>query len=352
MTRSITCLLTLLAATAAVAQQAETDRPVSAAAAMQREVDVFRAPETFKAALDEVARLAGVQFHVDWDALAGVDVTPETSVTLRTHRLPLQRVLELLLAQVAAADQPVTWRIQDNVVHITARAVRSRTVVSARSDEPHGQPSPPQRRRRLHESADLTFEDAAFEDVVDALRNLSRVDFHVQWRALELAGIERTTPITMEVAGLSMATTLDLIIDDLNAGKDLYDSVYWLVDDGLILITTGRALDRETSVLTFDVADLLMNIPDFVAPRFKTEVVLGSGGGESPESFFDDVEEEDESPAAQRRAAEEELVETIKGLIDEGLWQDGGGKGSVQILGDRMIITQTKLGFLMLGNAI
>ena len=60
MTRSITCFLVLLLGGVAVAQQTETVRATSATMAMQQEVDAFVAPASLKAALDEVARLAGM----------------------------------------------------------------------------------------------------------------------------------------------------------------------------------------------------------------------------------------------------------------------------------------------------
>jgi hypothetical protein len=232
-------------------------------------------------------------------------------------------------------------------VRITAEAPPRRTTVAAGQADSDAS-TPAGRGIALNQRANLTFEDVALADVLEAVQDISRLGVHVQWRALAVSNITRETLVTMNVPGLTLARTLNLLTEDLSAAQDKYSSVYWVIDDGLIKITTGRAINQETRTRMYDVGDMLMTIPDFAAPRFDVGEVLASEGGSSSD-FWADAEDEDDEPS--REETEQLLIDTIQDLLDEDMWIDGGGKGSVRIVGNRLVVTQTRLGWLLMARS-
>ena len=342
---AVVCSITVAVSLADDPDSPQPQPPAAADEGLDRPLETFRAAQTLRATLDSLARQAGITIDVDWRSLQAVGLGRETEVTLRTDHKSARRVLELICAQVSPSGHPVRFTVDGQTVRVTADAPARRTTVAAAAQR--NATAPAGRGVGLGQRADLTFEDVALADVVDAIQEISRLGVHVQWRALALSDITRETLVTVDVPGLTLARTLNLMTDGLNAGQDKYSSVYWVIDDGLITFTTGRAINRETRTRMYDVGDLLMAIPDFAAPRFDIGEVLASGGAASTD-FWADSEDEDDEPT--REETEQLLIDTIKDLLDGDMWVDGGGQGSVRIVGNRLIVTQTRLGWLLMAR--
>ena len=351
MTQHAFSIILALSVSAAVCFAEDPDsqqpqQPTTAEEALAQTIETFRSPRTLRAALDEVAELADVTIEVDWRSLQSIGLTHETEVVLRTDHLTARRILELICAQVSPSGHPVRFTIDGQLVRVAADAPPRRATVAA--TDARDASSPSARGVTLNQRADLTFEDVTLVDVVGAVQEISRLGVHVQWRALAVSGITRETLVTVNVPGLSLSRTLNLLTEDLSAAQDKYSSVYWVLDDGLIKITTGRAINQETRTRMYDVGDLLMAIPDFAAPRFDVGEVLASNAGSS-DNFWADTEDADDEPT--REETEQLLIDTLKDLLDDDMWIDGGGKGSVRIVGNRLIVSQTRLGWLLMAQS-
>ena len=196
------------------------------------------------------------------------------------------------------------------------------------------------------------FENVDLGDVVAALRKATPMNFYVNWRALEAAGVAKNTPITLKATNVSLARVLDMVVDQLSTDKQKVDSVYWLVDDGILTITTGQSLNRHTLTRTYYVGDMLASVPNFVGPRLG----IGKSGSDSNNDSSNTIGDLDggastETTTETRKEAEEKLINTIKQVIGEEFWHPQG-KGALTIHRNRMIITQTKLGFLLLSRGM
>jgi hypothetical protein len=318
----------------------DRDQPESIEEAMKLEHDTFMVKGSLKTALSLLSELGSVQIAVDWDGLTDIGVTAKTAVLLRADGQTTQRILELLLAQASPKNKPIAWRLDGNVIRVSSRAV----IVRANST-----PRPARRRRNpLTTPLALTFDQIPFEDALDAVAKTAGVSMHVSWRALEGSGIERLTPVSVEVEGLTMTAMLDLLVEEASPDMDKFDSAYWYVEDGIIRVTTGRAMNQKLITRTFHIGDLLMVAPNFAGPRIDMAYVTeepGSGG-----SIFADDEDEEETPAERRRATKKAILESITSLLDDDMWKDGGGKGSVRILRDQLIVSQTRLGYLLMAR--
>jgi len=213
-----------------------------------------------------------------------------------------------------------------------------------------------------------TFDNTAASDVFEVVRKTTGVNIHVNWRALQELGIQKDTPITLRASKISTARALDLITDELSGSRGKLERVYWLVDDGVLTISTGAALNRQTFTRVFYVADLLTVIPNFEGPRLGLSSGRGrdsfdaSGTGARTDTLDDGASirtgsrsgtrgRETASISEQRDKLRENLTSILKTAIGEEMWHPQG-QGSVQFLRNRMVISQTKLGFLLMGKAL
>ena len=103
----------------------------------------------------------------------------------------------------------------------------------------------------------------------------------------------------------------------------------------------------------YDVADLLTIVPHFKGPRISLEQTGGAGesGGDIFEDAGGDSREGGETRAEMRRTARQNLIGIIQEAIGEEMWQPQG-TGSIRLLGGKLLISQTQLGFKLLEMAI
>jgi len=306
---------------------------------------------TLQQAIQKCEKLADVRIHVDWTALSAAGVKADAKVLAEAPEATVEQLLDMILRQVAAKGKPLAWYIDNKVVRITTQGRvlhRRKLPVRATKGPKTSRPRGP---------GQLNFENTPLEDVIRFFRKLSGVNFHVNWKALNLVNVSRKTPITLKVKGVRIAKALDLVLDQLSAGRGKYDSVYWVIDEGVVMISTGTALDRRLRTRVYDVGDLLMIVPNFKGPginfKMNNQTTGGRGQQDTGKGLFEDSDRDDdegregENAAEQRKRARENLIKIIKDSIGEEMWQPQG-KGSVSLMGNKLIISQTLLGFKLL----
>jgi len=203
----------------------------------------------------------------------------------------------------------------------------------------------------------LNFQEIDFRDVVQFLREYSDANIHVNWRALQAAGIEPNTKVTVEVRKISVKRALDLVLRDVSgaaAGADA--ELRYVIDGGVLTISTKADLAREPIRRVYDIRDLLVPIPDFPGPRIELSdasqsSMQASQGSGSTGGIFD----EDTTGSSGRRRREEEektkeeltedFIKLVQQAIDRDSWGDpdggGGGTGFIQVLNGQLVVTQT-----------
>lgn len=326
--------------------------------AVEKVVPRYKLYLPLEQAFAKLEKLAGVEFTIDWTGLEAAGVSRDARVQLSGKNARLGDILDLLLAQVARRDKPLTWRLapQAKGVVVTTRA-RLR-LAEAEADRSSVDARPRRQRQRL--SRAVRFEEAPLDDVLDSIRKAAGINLHVNWPALASVGVERDTPVTVKVRGVTTAQLLDLVMKELNGDKGRYDSIYWVVDKGVVNVSTGQALNSIMRTKVYDISSLLHVAPDFTSPRIDTEAISapdsdsggsGSGGGWG-DMFKDEDEGEKELSEAERRAKyRQTVVDIIKNSIGRDMWHPNG-KGTIVILRDRLVITQSLLGFKLMEEAV
>jgi hypothetical protein len=339
---------------------AEEKTPSSAEEAMARVLSKPAISGPLLDAFEQFEHLVGVRLEVDSDALVGTGVALTDQVAVKVPQATGGQVLDLMLAQVARKGKPLGWYVDRDTVHVTTQMR-----VLYRSSLPREvavvQPTRPQTVKRIRE---LVFDETPLEDAIDHLRNLSGLNFQVNWRSVGLVGVERTTPVTLKVANITLDRALSLLTDQLSTSPNRMDRVYWVLDEGVVTVAAGAALDTSMRTRVYDVADLLQVLPNFRAPRSTFfEQAEGASGSQTstPTRFAQDTTgsdsgqqqeagEENENLVEQRQKLRDDLVAAIKDAIGPEMWQPIG-KGSIRLFGQKLIITQSLLGFKLLAEA-
>ncbi|MEM8875936.1 MAG: hypothetical protein AAGD32_16940 [Planctomycetota bacterium] len=126
----------------------------------------------------------------------------------------------------------------------------------------------------------VEFVAVPFEEAIDVWSEQADVSTIVNWRVLELSGIDRTTPVDLILEDAPADTALQLILD--------------AVGGGFVLLSSMR-IDGHLLVSTRD---------DFDAPEFQQTRVY-----DVSELIGDD----DDATA---------VIEFVAGALDDGVWRD------------------------------
>ena len=315
---------------------------------------------TLSKALEQFGNLIDIPVVADWSGLNAAGVKRTTKVSVRVSRkLSAEKLLESILVRVAKKGKPLSWYVSNGVLVVATqqRVLGRKTLASVRNVRP----------KTGNKVATTTFREHSFKNeplknVIATYRQATGVNFHVNWRALQNVGIDREEPITLEVKNISISRALDMVTDQLSEGKDKFESIYWLINRGVVSITSGHALNTKTIVTIHDVADLLFAAPNFKGPRLgrstrgagssqndTTGIFDVAAGGGDGGAIGDGMEKED--AAETRNQAKSSLEKIIKDSIGEEMWISGGGKGSVRFFRNKMIISQTMLGYKLMKDA-
>ena len=167
-----------------------------------------------------------------------------------------------------------------------------------------------------------SFRDTRLDDCLDYLRDVSGANIQVDWKALEQAGINRDTPVTINLESVTLRRALTLVLKSATGNRAVFT-----IDENVIAITTRQNADKTLITLTHDVSDLVMTVPDFEAPDIS---LRPSGGAATPRA------REKEPTQAERG---ENLVKIIVETVCPEVWKDNGGPASIRYMGGKLIVT-------------
>src|SRR5688572_15702264 len=71
------------------------------------------------------------------------------------------------------------------------------------------------------------------ESAIDFVRDLTGLNIHVNWRALEQHNVTRQSQVSLRLADVTVRRILRGLLDETEAG----DQLTWYIDDGVVEIT-------------------------------------------------------------------------------------------------------------------
>ena len=111
--------------------------------------------------------------------------------------------------------------------------------------------------RRLRTPVLLRYQDTPLNEVVDGLSELTGVNIHVDPRGLAQEGYTGDTKVTINLnKEISLKSALNLILEPLHLS--------YVIKDEVLKITSEQLRDGEIYADTYNVADLVIPIPNFV----------------------------------------------------------------------------------------
>lgn len=336
--------------------------------ALKQKVDRHAAAGSLLAVLTDFAAEAGVTIRVDWKALEKTGVTSKTRLSVKLEKVTYRQVLEVILSRVGQRGHPLSWRTDaDDVIISTHRRILLMEDGARRGIEKLAGKKASSRRAAnrfqlpRNRLPGVKFDKLPFRDTLKFFQTVLRENFHVNWRALQQDGVDPDTPITLNVRNISIARAMDLVFDQVNAERDKLASVYWVVDRGVLLVSTGNALNKSTITRVIDAGGALLVQPDNKGPRIDLQAYADNNPGKSStqgESIFDEDETDrtegktgSDSYAEQKKKHAEKVINTIKTMIGADMWEPEG-KGAIRVLNNKVVITQTMLGFKLLESAL
>lgn len=195
----------------------------------------------------------------------------------------------------------------------------------------------------------IDFTGVTLADALEFIQDVSGANIHVNWRAIEAAGIGKDTLINAKLRSVSLRKVLNLVLQEAGEG----DILTYYVDGGVIEITTREIADSQMITRIYPIEDLIMDIPDFTdAPDFNisnnntgTSGRGGGGGGGGGGNLFggngggggggpggDDA-------GMTRLERAEALIDVIVSTIQPDIWQVNGGKAAIRFFNGSLIVT-------------
>jgi hypothetical protein len=286
-------------------------------------------------------------------------------------------VLEVILSRAGKPGNPLSWRVEGQAVLIsTQREVMRMEELSSRDiAKVTGKPAAAANASSGEGDGDVStlpksflpgvnFDNLPLKDVLQFFQTVTKANFHVNWRALEASGIRPDAPVTLDLKRISSARALDLALNEINADRAKLDRVYWVIDRGVVVVSTGNALNATLITRVIDAGGALLVQPDSPGPRMdltnasQQNASAGSSGGSSSSGksiFTDDGDQQrqktTDSYDEQKKKQGEKVIESIKTSIGLDMWEPEG-KGSIRILNNKVVITQTLLGFKLLEKSM
>jgi type II secretory pathway component GspD/PulD (secretin)/tetratricopeptide (TPR) repeat protein len=216
-------------------------------------------------------------------------------------------------------------------------AIREKSVAIERGERAEDQAVVAQLERKLPE---VRFENVAFQDVIDFLRDVSLANIFVNWRAIELAGINRTEPVTARLRDVKFSKALETILRDVGGGTV---RLGYTIDEGVITISTEDDLASNVVTRVYDIRDLIVSVADFDnPPDFQINQSSQAGGGGGGQSLFGGTGQQDDQAGGTRDDLVASIIQLIQDTVARDSWRDNGGSvGAIRELSGQLIVTQT-----------
>lgn len=191
--------------------------------------------------------------------------------------------------------------------------------------------------RLMSKPITLDVEDQPLIDILQYISDVTEAELEpIYLDSLASIGMDPDTPITLRVENIAAITVLDRVLKKAERTENIGEEFTWqFTDIGTIECGPKTALNENSRIELYDIADLLLVIPQFDnAPEFNIQGGGGAGGGQSPfQGSSGDVQIES---AAERSGA---LIGLIESTIESEQWANNGGDGAtVTLYGTSLVI--------------
>ncbi|HVT90610.1 MAG TPA: hypothetical protein VHD56_17275 [Tepidisphaeraceae bacterium] len=196
-------------------------------------------------------------------------------------------------------------------------------------------PQPSAKRALEANIPDLRFDNISLSDAINFLRDTSGVNFHVNWSAIEAAGITKETTINIRLRSVSLKKILNLVLNEAGHGTILT----YYIDDNVIEVTTRELADRQLIMIVYPVGDLIVEVPDFEGPSFQIQATQTGRGGGGGGNLINGNNTTNTRQNMTRNDLAQQLIDTIQAIIQPEIWDTNGGPAAMRFYNGSLIVT-------------
>jgi type II secretory pathway component GspD/PulD (secretin) len=194
---------------------------------------------------------------------------------------------------------------------------------------------------------EVRFDETPFEQVMEFLTELTKINMAVDWTDLTDNGVAKDKPVTVRLTNLTLKVVLKELLTQVGGETVLAYSV----GDGLIRIATKAKLDKDKFVLIYDIRDLIVNVRNvdrqggFDVGQAMQQTGQQGGGGSS--GLFGQQGQQQQqqygpNQQGQTNALVTQIMDIIRQTVEPDSWREtGGGDGSIRELSGQLIIYNT-----------
>jgi hypothetical protein len=116
------------------------------------------------------------------------------------------------------------------------------------------QPGPGEEKinKALRETTSIDFQNMPLADAIDYLKDKHGIEIQLDNKNLSLVAISSAVPVTCKARGITLASALRLVLNDLDLS--------WIVRNDVLLITTKEQADSVMSTRIYPVGDLIIPV--------------------------------------------------------------------------------------------
>lgn len=270
----------------------------------------------------------------------------EQADRLRDARVETRRALTKAEEALIPWDHDVLY--PKNWMELTARRGQKGILQS-------NNPQTAELNRRLEEVLpEVRFDQTPFEQALAFLTDQTGSNVTVDWEDLDTALVERSRekPISLRLSQLPFKTVLNELLSQAGGQVPLGYSI----GDGVLRIATKEKLGRDKLVLSYDVRDLLGDIPQAPQPKWD-KPLMGADAGGSRGSLFSDVSAANKEPESKSFGGEKmsQLKSIIRATVEPDSWMDNGAGpngGTMQDLNGQLIVYGTSAAHSQIVNLL
>jgi type II secretory pathway component GspD/PulD (secretin) len=187
----------------------------------------------------------------------------------------------------------------------------------------------------------VQFKGVTLDKALAYIAQNTQVDVTPNWESLKSIGVEPTARVNLSLINdVSAKTALQRVLDQLKT--DGSSRVDWAVNDGIVSVASAETIKRQTSTLTYNITDLLLEVPDYKdVPELDLARVLARKADLDTRSGpFAKATQRDERNERLDRIRR--ISDLIQRTVDPESWREtGGDTGSISEINGTLVITQT-----------
>ncbi|MBT7171830.1 MAG: hypothetical protein HN909_08690, partial [Phycisphaerales bacterium] len=220
------------------------------------------------------------------------------------------------------------------------------------------------RQKLDRKMGDVQLVDATFFDAIGYIREHTGANLYVNWGRLEVDNPDiRNQRVTVQLTNVAARTVLEKVLEEGSVDPLILD---YVIQDGIVDISTTDLLDQRTITRTYPILDIMARSPSFRGPRVDVDSIgqnkyvdggsqigtstgSSSSGGGSSSSLFDETDdvgkpEEELTKADMANKVKRMIMKTVDRTTwayVEGEEADGTGEGTMSELSGTLVISQT-----------